>query len=199
MVRRECLDWVIAWPGETLHTSAYGARKVGTRADKLLEAAEENDPHPTWQDYRRKLQGYGADLQGIRQAVLPAPPTVFGQSDGPAAKSNQPPQEDPDGPCHPYAWRRNGQKLPDHCLQRATWNLIDHLRKQADHTATFDELAEPVFGDHALVPGDRQVGLQRSKANDFFKKHHIPWKVATSPKDGRVWLEAYDWRKLDQS
>lgn len=99
---------------------------------------------------------------------------------------------EPDGPCHPYTWRHNGVTLADNLLQRATWNLVNYLWNAINYTALFDDLGEPVYGDREEFPGDTQVGKQRTLANKVFATHGIPWKVATSPRDHRVWLKHTD-------
>jgi len=93
-----------------------------------------------------------------------------------------------DGPCPTYTWRHKGRKIDDR-MQRATWELVNHLWGKKDLWAVFDELGKPMYGDHAMTPDGNQVGRQRGLANMFFRSHGIPWKVATSPKDNRVWLE----------
>lgn len=71
-VRRDCLDWVIAWPGETLHPRALGSRKVCTRPDELLKAAAAFDPYQTWKAYQEKLHGYCNDLMALEGPLPPS-------------------------------------------------------------------------------------------------------------------------------
>src|SRR5690349_8981862 len=94
----------------------------------------------------------------------------------------------PDGPCHPQTWRHAGSTLAPLCLQPLTWNLVEFLWNKRDRTATFQELAEPVWRDHALTLGSAQIGRQRTLANRFFQKNGIPFLIRVNSKDRRVHL-----------
>jgi len=72
VVRRECLDWVIAWPGENLHPSAIASRKIPIEPRNILELAEKQPPFEVWAEYGSKLKSYGADLVALRGRLKPA-------------------------------------------------------------------------------------------------------------------------------
>lgn len=61
-VRRQCVDSVLAWPGQI-----YGP--FPTHVAGLLNTAGESDPIPTWANYLELLRGYVADLFAVRDAV----------------------------------------------------------------------------------------------------------------------------------
>ena len=95
-----------------------------------------------------------------------------------------------DGPCDPYTWMREGQRLAGKSLQPATWNLLVLLWRKPGRTATYDDLGEPVFRDHARTLDKCQVEKQRTLANKFFRAHSIPWQVSVVDRDQRVFLKA---------
>jgi len=150
-------------------------------------------PHLTtkrqlWCQLPQELRKLSSSLEQAMGAVTTLPGASDGNQLSIPPGSDPPAPTDQDGPCHPYTWRHKGQKLPDNSLQRATWNLVNHLWNDPERTATFDELAEPVFGDHSAEPDGYQIGKQRTLANKFFSGQGISWKVASSPKDRHVWL-----------
>ena len=67
MVRQECIDVLLIWPGERLHTLA--AKKVCRNVASLLEYATEFDPHETWANFRARMISYRSNLLAIRDEV----------------------------------------------------------------------------------------------------------------------------------
>jgi hypothetical protein len=55
--------------------------------------------------------------------------------------------------------------------------LIEHLWKCEHRTARFQELAEPVWRDHARDVTNDMVGSLRREVNHFFDSHDIPFKI----------------------
>jgi hypothetical protein len=99
-------------------------------------------------------------------------------------KSDAIPRSDPplaDGPCHPYTWRHAGIPVDDH-MQPGAWKLVDHLWKQQDLAATFDDLKHPVYDDREHTAGDEAFGSLRRAANKFFKTHGISWRISIKKK-----------------
>jgi len=89
----------------------------------------------------------------------------------------------PDGPIvNGFRW--NGQ---DHYeLNGKAEKLVGYLSNAKEKTATFDELAGPVWGDHAKPITSNMVGKARTRANKFFLDNAIPFEVVTA--DGSVKL-----------
>ena len=164
--------------------------ELAHRALRRINKTHLTTKRQQWSELPQELRRLSAGLEQAMGAVTTLPAASDGNQLSIPPGSDPPAPTDQDGPCHPYTWRHKGQKLPDHSLQRATWNLVKHLWNDPEHTATFDELAEPVFRDHSMVPDDNQIGKQRALANKFFSKRGISWKVASSPKDRRVWLKS---------
>ncbi|MBL9164437.1 MAG: hypothetical protein JNL18_17045 [Planctomycetaceae bacterium] len=73
-VRRECLDWVIAWPGETLHPTALASQTIPGKARDIIALASKRPPFETWTEYGEKLKSYGADLVALRGRLKPSVP-----------------------------------------------------------------------------------------------------------------------------
>jgi hypothetical protein len=68
-VRRNCLDKILAWPGETAHQTSYAARKVYGSVKELLKNADRYPPFETWEGYYSLMNEYGHDLYSIRHLV----------------------------------------------------------------------------------------------------------------------------------
>jgi hypothetical protein len=83
-----------------------------------------------------------------------------------------------DGPAGLDGFRFNGKVLRP--LTPKPFLLLRHLWTSKDHTATFEELAGPVFDDHAIIPDKSNVGTHRSALNAFFKRHKVPFQVVIS-------------------
>jgi hypothetical protein len=70
-VRRNCLDNILKWPGESAHQTSYASEKVAGNVAELLEKAKKRSPYATWLDFENQLKEYGHDLFSIRDAVQP--------------------------------------------------------------------------------------------------------------------------------
>ncbi len=69
MVRQECLNTLLVWPGERIYTRA--AEKLVSNVPTLLKQAEKRDPHETWRFYLERLDVYRSNVIAIRDDVLP--------------------------------------------------------------------------------------------------------------------------------
>ena len=85
-----------------------------------------------------------------------------------------PPQAD--GPCHPYTWQENGERIDDQ-LQPAAWRMVNHLWSRRYLSASFDQLEVPIYNEHDDRVDNITAGSLRSAANRFFKKHNLPYRV----------------------
>jgi len=74
VVRRECLDWVIAWPGEVLHPTAMASQRIPAKARDILSLSASRPPFNTWAKYVTQLKSYGADLVALRGRLKPVVP-----------------------------------------------------------------------------------------------------------------------------
>jgi hypothetical protein len=81
----------------------------------------------------------------------------------------------PDGPFGTDGFR--WQQIEYHGLRGKPFALVLYLWDLPDRVADFDDLAEPVWGDHAANLGADQVGSARREANRFFSKRKIPLSV----------------------
>ena len=91
---------------------------------------------------------------------------------------NSQPEGD-DGPASPYTWIQDGKRFDGEMNQRA-WELINFLWHSDGRRSSYEELAEPVYGDSSReLSGDEIPSLCR-KANKFFQKHLIHWHAATT-------------------
>jgi hypothetical protein len=96
-----------------------------------------------------------------------------GAADGGEANGNA-----VDGPCGIDGFRWQG--VTSRGLTRKVFALLTLLWKKHDRTASFSDLAEPVYGDpQETVTGDR-VGSLRREANKFFHEHGILLTVTIS-------------------
>jgi hypothetical protein len=75
-VRRNCLDLVLKWPGETHHQTSYAATKVFGRADELLKKAKDSAPFAAWSEFDRLLATYRHDLFAVRDAAQNSQPAA---------------------------------------------------------------------------------------------------------------------------
>jgi hypothetical protein len=125
----------------------------------LVERFEDYDIFPIWRSYRRRAQSYAHDLYALRSeigAILI------------------------DGPVAPNGWRSQGE-LIDNFLTNIPWKLVNFLfSNKSNRSASFSELADPVFGDHVLNINADRLGAHRRDANKAFKKHAIPLKLSIS-------------------
>jgi len=71
MVRQECLDLILVWPGEVLNT--LGSRSVSSRVQILLTNAEHCSPFETWGNYIQRLDVYRSHIVAIRDCVAEPP------------------------------------------------------------------------------------------------------------------------------
>lgn len=96
----------------------------------------------------------------------------------------------PDGPVRPDGFRYEGHLYDG--VREMSWRLIIHLWNAANHSASFDDLAEFVWGDRELRHLDEsQFGTARRDANRFFNEHSLPFRVRSKREhQGRIaWLE----------
>ncbi len=94
-----------------------------------------------------------------------------------------------DGPCQPYTWRKAGNSI-GYQMQPAAWNLVNYLWDQWDRSATFADLKLPVYDDPEHPADHNAFGSLRRAANNFFRKHGIPWQVCL--KKRVVYLDRFD-------
>lgn len=81
----------------------------------------------------------------------------------------------PDGPFPPTGFRYKGREGRD--CRPLPWRLIDYLWSQRDRSASFNELAEPVWGDKGRLIDPNMLGSARREANKFFRKHGFPFII----------------------
>ena len=81
-----------------------------------------------------------------------------------------------DGPCNSFKWRHNDKEISVSGGPQV-WRLLDYLWKLNGKSASFQELAEPVYGDRNEEPSRGSICSMRAKANKFFKRKKIPWRV----------------------
>lgn len=94
----------------------------------------------------------------------------------------------PDGPFGANGFRLNGI---EHCgLPAKAWALVNFLWGKANRSAGFDELAVPVWSDHAEDVTSDMVGSHRRAANSFFEKAGFPLRVKVTAATRRVALIA---------
>jgi hypothetical protein len=67
--------------------------------------------------------------------------------------------------------------------------LIDFLWGREGHPATFEDLAKPIYGDHAVVVEYDQVRGLAARANSFFRENDIPLMVSVLKQHGTVFLK----------
>ncbi len=84
--------------------------------------------------------------------------------------------ETPDGPCHPYTWRLEGKIIADH-MRTGAWNMVNHLWQLPNHSATFDDLKDPVYKDQDHIAVAGEFGSLRKSANAYFGRHKIPYCI----------------------
>lgn len=87
------------------------------------------------------------------------------------------PSPSPDGPVDIFSWSHNGIIYPG--MKPTSWKLAKHLWEQKERKVKLNDLAEPVFGDHAQVITKELVGNHRKLANKFFESSEIPLRVET--------------------
>lgn len=73
LVRRHCVDKVLAWPGEKHHQLSRASEKVLGTVPELLKKAAKYDPIQTWNEFQELILGYKADLIAVRGEVQPKP------------------------------------------------------------------------------------------------------------------------------
>ena len=100
-------------------------------------------------------------------------------------------QAEGDGPSTPYTWRYGGKKIGD--MRSGAWKLVSYLWGRRSRRADFEEIGRPVFEINEC-PNINQVGALRRDANNFFRKHQIPWTVKTRARE--VFLESRDWSQV---
>jgi len=125
MVRGECLDLILVWPGEVLNT--LGSRNVSSRVQILLTNAEHCSPFETWGNYIERLAVYRSHIMAIRDCV--AEPLTGGGAEAGEGQLGKPTDLDNLAPATKKAW--------------ASWKLAEskHPGSLADRQA-FDWLAE---------------------------------------------------------
>lgn len=96
----------------------------------------------------------------------------------------------PDGPFAGDRFGHAGKQYEG--LTGKPWLLLRELWNARHNTRGFDELAEPVWRDHAERPTADQVkGLQR-RLGRFFQKHGLPFKVSVSEQSQTIRLISTD-------
>jgi len=128
----------------------------------------DNFPEKNWNEYFDRVLTCVDELEAViinHNALLPKPS---------------------DGPFGVYTWRHNGEVIDDR-MRPMAWKLARLLHEQSPAMLTYQELAEPVFGDRVEYVDSDRVGTHRKLANKFFEENNVPLRVRTS--DGRVFLE----------
>ncbi len=83
-----------------------------------------------------------------------------------------------DGPVVGERWRLDGAIIQE-TLAPMAWRLVNHLFHATDNSASYEELAPIVADDHAESILDSSTCRgHRDKANEYFRRHDIPWKVS---------------------
>ena len=89
----------------------------------------------------------------------------------------------PEGPiANDFRW--NGQDYDG--LNGKAKKLVGYLWDAKEKTATFDELAGPVWGDHAKHITSNMVGKARARANKFFLDNAIPFEVSIADRSVKL-------------
>ena len=70
-VRRDCIDEILAWPGESLHQASWRAEKVHGDVLELLKKVEKHSPFEAWSKFYHLIGDYAKDLYSIRGEVVP--------------------------------------------------------------------------------------------------------------------------------
>lgn len=92
-----------------------------------------------------------------------------------------PPDPPPiDGPFGRDGFRWNGIEKTG--LEGVPHGLLRYLWSATDRTATYDELAEPVWADRNIDVTEGMVASARHKANQFFVRWAFPFRVSTASK-----------------
>lgn len=142
---------------------------VPVRLDHLLLYFAESDPTELWQTICRRIDSCIDDIQAVARGL------------GTRVDVN------PDGPFGAYQWRNKGVELQDK-VRPLTWKLCKFVLSRRDWSATFEDLEGPVW-EMGECPDAAQVGRQRTLANDYFSTNKVPLKLASSPKDRKLWVE----------
>lgn len=121
--------------------------------------------------------------------VLAAQLSVAARRGLPSGDQAELPKQDDvhDGPVEPSGFLWCG--TPYSGLPPIPFRLVKYLWTQAGRAADFEALAEPVWGDKNTIVDTGMVGSARKKANKFFERHGIPFKLTLREKDHRVWLD----------
>jgi hypothetical protein len=79
------------------------------------------------------------------------------------------------GPFPPDGFRLGG--VEKSVVRDKVWKLINHLWYARNRTASFEDLAEPVWGDLASTVDKNNLGSLRRDANHFFEENSWPFRV----------------------
>ena len=108
------------------------------------------------------------------EVLLRTPESEFNQAIEDAVKS-QFAASPLDGPGCLYSFCWCGTVYPG--MMPTSWRLVRYLWKARHRTASFKDLAGPVWDDHAETITGSQVGSARRNANRFFEENEIPLRV----------------------
>jgi len=103
----------------------------------------------------------------LRTALVP--PANIGEAAPGEAKDDA-----VDGPIEPDGFRFQGRAY--HGLARKPFFALLYLWGQPNKVARLDDLAGPVWEDHAYPPDAEAVRGLRRDLNRFFRAHQLPWK-----------------------
>ncbi len=82
-----------------------------------------------------------------------------------------------DGPVDGSRWRHNGVLIQDK-MAKGAWRLANHLFHCPDNSADYAMLAPIVSDDHSETLLDySNCRGHRDRANVYFQRHSIPWRV----------------------
>jgi hypothetical protein len=90
-----------------------------------------------------------------------------------SASENPSPEPLQEGPEPPDGFNYGGQT--HYGLARKPFLAVAFLWSLPNRTARRDELAEPVWQDHAFTPSESAVQGLRKEINRFFRAKGIPW------------------------
>lgn len=113
-------------------------------------------------------------LAALRDALDRLPETTR-SGQGASDRSAHHTREDEDGPVAPDGFVYRGRRYT--VRAGLVFRLLDALWRAPNRTLSYDELAGPVWKDHAVEVTDGKIGSVRTRANGVFKEHDLPFRV----------------------
>jgi hypothetical protein len=87
-----------------------------------------------------------------------------------------------------FRWKGKEGGQGDKGMVRRAFALVSLLWDRKDHTATYHDVGQPVFGEPGTMVNDNQVGSARRAGNKYFEANGLPLRVKTSGTERRIWL-----------